>query len=56
MKGSINNNQEIYPDYIHDEINPNSNKINKENDINLINNNSQNNNYDNNNNNTFSFK
>ena len=56
MKGSNNNNQEIYPDYIHDEINPNSNKINKENDINLINNNSQNNNYDNNNNNTFSFK
>ena len=56
MKGSINNNQEIYPDYIHDEINPNSDKINKENDINLINSNSQNNNYDNNNNNTFSFK
>ena len=51
MKGSksIKQNLEIYPDNINDGISPNSNKINKENDINLINSNTQNNNYDNNN-------
>lgn len=51
MKGSESNkqNSEIYPDYINDEINPNSNRVNKENDINQININTPNCNYDNNN-------